>query len=158
MVAQVAGHHGRMVTNGAFPRGLSAGAERCAMLCAAPRQRASVWGWKGPGGSRRLQNGCLAASAVRGGFDSHAPPPVTSSGRRTVPSGLLCDSAVTACLTPQSVRRLAAVWAHWRPRSVPFLPLTFGGGLAAESVEPVPSGAIRGRNEYADPRHSRGRL
>ena len=36
---------------------------------AAPR------GWKGPGGPRRLQNGCLAAGAVTGGFDSHAPPP-----------------------------------------------------------------------------------
>jgi hypothetical protein len=30
----------------------------------------------GPGGSRRLQNGCSASFLVEGGFDSHAPPPL----------------------------------------------------------------------------------
>ena len=40
-----------------------------------PHPRRSTRGWTGPGGSRRLQNGCSASFLVEGGFDSHAPPP-----------------------------------------------------------------------------------
>src|SRR3981081_1251067 len=37
-----------------------------------------IWRCTGPGGSRRLQNGCSGSFLFEGGFDSHAPPPATS--------------------------------------------------------------------------------
>src|SRR3712207_3076623 len=54
--------------------GAPAGGTTVAILPLGAAAERLSWGWRGPGGPRGLQNRCAVASAVAGGFDSHAPP------------------------------------------------------------------------------------